>query len=126
MLAAASLALNQAGEGSSPSGPTGRNDEARNPKLPIGIRHSGFFRHSSFVIRHLKRTHDVAAACLLAMQEVRVQLPLGALWDLKFGISDLRSADDPRVGKLGNPPGLGPGERRFKSDRADSGRRKAW
>ena len=47
MLVAASLALNQAGEGSSPSGPTG--------------------------------THDVAAACLLAMQEVRVQLPLGAL-----------------------------------------------
>ena len=55
------------------------------------------------------------------MQEVRVQLPLGALWDLTFEISDLRSADAPRVGKLGNPPGLGPGERRFESDRADFG-----
>lgn len=47
MLAAAYLALNQRGEGSSPSGPT--------------------------------CTRDVTAASLLAMQDVRVRFPLGAL-----------------------------------------------
>ena len=73
MLAAAYLALNQRGEGSSPSDPTG--------------------------------TRDVTAACLLAMQDVRVQLPLGALsW---------------RVGEPGNPPALEAGDRQFKSDHAD-------
>ena len=60
MLAAASLALNQAGEGSSPSGPT----------------------------------------------------PLNIGWKTKDHI-------DRRVGKLGNPPALGAGDRRFKSDHAD-------
>jgi hypothetical protein len=73
VLAAAYLALNQRGEGSSPSGPTG--------------------------------TRDVTAACLLAMQDVRVQLPLGAL------------AQD--VGKPGNPPVSGTGKRGFKSHRPD-------
>ena len=47
MLAAAYLALNQRGEGSSPSGPN--------------------------------CTRDVTVASLLAMQDVRVQFPLGAL-----------------------------------------------
>ena len=72
-LAAAYLALNQRGEGSSPSGPTG--------------------------------TRDVTAACLLAMQDVRVQLPLGALHQ--------------DVGKPGNPPVSGTGKRGFKSHRPD-------
>ena len=74
MLAAACLALNQRGEGPSPSGPT--------------------------------CTRDVTAASLLAMQEVRVRLPLGA------------STQD--VGKSGNPPVLGTGKRGFKSHRPDS------
>ena len=73
MLAAAYLALNQPGEGSSPSDPT--------------------------------RTRDVVAACLLAMQGVRVRFPLGAL------------AQD--VGKPGNPPVSGTGKRGFKSQRPD-------
>ena len=73
MLAAACLALNQRGEGSSPSGPS--------------------------------CTCDVTAASLLAMQDVRVQLPLGAL------------AQD--VGKPGNPPVSGTGKRGFKSHRPD-------
>ena len=73
MLAAAYLALNQGGEGSSPSCPT--------------------------------CTRDVTASCLLARQDVRVQLPLGAL------------AQD--VGKPGNPPVSGTGKRGFKSHRPD-------
>ena len=77
MLAAAYLALNQRGDGSSPSSPT--------------------------------CTRDVTAACLLAMQDVRVQLPLGAL------------AQD--VGKPGNPPVSGTGKpqvtRGLKSHRPD-------
>jgi hypothetical protein len=73
VLAAAYLALNQRGEGSSPSGPT--------------------------------CARDVTAACLLAMQDVRVQLPLGAF------------AQD--VGKPGNPPVSGTGKRGFKSHRPD-------
>lgn len=73
MLAAAYLALNQRGDGSSPSSPT--------------------------------CTRDVTAACLLAMQDVRVQLPLGAL------LQD--------VGKPGNPPVSGTGKRGFKSHRPD-------
>ena len=47
VLAPAYLALNQRGEGSSPSGPA--------------------------------CARDVTAACLLAMQDVRVRFPLGAL-----------------------------------------------
>ena len=74
MLAAAYLALNQRGEGSSPSGPN--------------------------------CTRDVTAASLLAMQDVRVRFPLGAL------------AQD--VGKPGNPPVSGTGKRGFKSHRPDS------
>ena len=74
MLAAAYLALNQRGEGSSPSDPT-------------------------------TCTRDVTVASLLAMQDVRVRFPLGAL------------AQD--VGKPGNPPALGAGDRQFKSDHAD-------
>ena len=67
MLAAAYLALNQRGEGSSPSGPT--------------------------------CTRDVTAASLLAMQEVRVRLPLGALTQ--------------DVGKPSNPPASGTGKRGY-------------
>src|SRR5712692_8714008 len=74
VLAAAYLALNQRGDGSSPSSPT--------------------------------CTRDVRVACLLAMQDVRVRFPLGAL------IQD--------VGKPGNPPVSGTGKRGFKSHRPDS------
>ena len=50
--------------------------------------------------------HDVAAACRLAMADVRVQLPLGA-----FAIQD--------VGKPGIPRALGARDRWFKSSRPD-------
>jgi hypothetical protein len=60
----------------------------------------------------LKRTHDVAAAYLLAMQKVPVRLRLGALWR--------------RVGKLGIAACFGSTRRptlrvgaRFKSGHAD-------
>ncbi len=52
--------------------------------------------------------HDVAAACRLAMAEVRVQLPLGAL------------EEEQDVGKPGIPPVSGTGDRRFESGRPDS------
>ena len=51
------------------------------------------------------RAHDVAAACRLAMAEVRVRLPLGALFQ--------------GVGKPGNPRVSGTRDRRFKSDHPD-------
>ena len=76
MLAAAYLALNQRGEGSSPSDPTA-----------------------------MFCTRDVTAACLLAMQDVRVRFPLGALTQ--------------DVGKPGNPPVSGTGKRGFKSHGPD-------
>ena len=50
--------------------------------------------------------HDVAAACRLAMAEVRVQLPLGALVKQD-------------VGKPGIPRASGARDRRFKSGRPD-------
>ena len=50
--------------------------------------------------------HDVAAACRLAMAEVRVQLPLGALVKQD-------------VGKSGIPRAPGARDRRFKSGRPD-------
>ena len=34
------------------------------------------------------RAHDVAAACRLAMAEVRVRLPLGALKKLDCGVAE--------------------------------------
>ena len=77
VLAAAYLALNQRGEGSSPSGPT--------------------------------CTRDVTVASLLAMQDVRVRFPLGALTDKET--SGRRKAR--------NPPVSGTGKRGFKSHRPD-------
>jgi hypothetical protein len=53
-----------------------------------------------------QRTHDVAAAYLLAMQKVPVRLRLGAFRR--------------RVGKLGIPRASGARDRRFKSGHADS------
>ena len=50
--------------------------------------------------------HDVAAACRLAMAEVRVRLPLGAL-------------DEQDVGKPGIPRASGARDRGFKSRRPD-------
>lgn len=43
--------------------------------------------HSPLTSRHspLLSAHDVAAACRLAMADVRVQLPLGASWQMAFG-----------------------------------------
>ena len=93
MLAAAYLALNQGGEGSSPSGPT----ENVATTLWAMEHHAKRDEYGS--------TRDVTAACLLAMQDVRVRFPLGAL------------AQD--VGKPGNPPVLGTGKRGFKSHRPD-------
>jgi hypothetical protein len=112
VLAAAHPALNRAGEGSSPSGPirqvsTGgpaaghrtRNAAAWVRVPPGALR---FFDNSVTV----KCAHDVAAACRLAMAEVRVRLPLGT-WTTRG------------VGKSGNPPASGAGERRFESGRPD-------
>ena len=68
--------------------------------------------------------HDVAEACRLAMPEVRVRLPLDALRsrvevgsfpDRSFAMNETKR----RVGKPGNPPALGAGDRQFKSDHAD-------
>ena len=47
---------------------------------------------------------------------MRVQLPLGALRPPSVA----EQSRSQRVGKFGNPPGSGPGDRRFKSDHADS------
>lgn len=60
MLAAACLALNQVGEGSSPSSPT--------DNLVIDAS-----------------AHDVTATYCLAMAEMRVQFPLGALFWSQLG-----------------------------------------
>ena len=54
----------------------------------------------------IDRAHDVAETYLLAMQESRVQLPLGAL-------------DRQDVGKPGIPRASGARERGFKSRRPD-------
>src|SRR4051812_8322937 len=51
------------------------------------------------------RVHDVAVACYLAGVDVWVRLPLDALTQ--------------DVGKPGNPPAWGAGERRFKSGHPD-------
>ncbi len=64
-------------------------------------------RVCSLTIRPVIRcAHDVAVACCLAMAEVRVRLPLGAL-----EIQD--------VGKPGIPRASGARDRRFKSGRPD-------
>src|SRR5271170_4459505 len=100
VLAAAHLALNQASEGSSPSGPTKQHDAlvvqwprlrtrnaATRVRVPPGALTSLIFDNSA----RLFCTHDVAVACCLARAEVRVRLPLGAL-------------DQQGVGKPGIPP----------------------
>ena len=110
VLAAASPALNRAGEGSSPSSPTEPQAlvSSGQDSAPV-MRRRGFESHpvlwlfDNLVIA--KRAHDVAAACRLAMADVRVQIPLDAL--------------PQDVGKPGNPPAWGAGERRFKSDHPD-------
>ena len=61
-----------------------------------------FFDNSA----HHIRAHDVAAACRLAMAEVRVRLPLGAF-------------DEQDVGKPGIPRASGARDRGFKSRRPD-------
>ena len=58
--------------------------------------------------------HDVAAAYRLAMAEVRVRLPLGALVSRQFQ----------GVGKLGNPRASEARDRRFESGRPDCGIRR--
>ena len=85
-LVAERLALNQVGEGSSPSGPTGRNgrlhwSSSGEDTAPV-MRRRGFESHPvpsvSLTIRtRLMRAHDVVAAYRLAMAEARVRLPLG-------------------------------------------------
>ena len=85
MLAAAHRTLNPPGEGSSPSGPTDKMHwlSSGEDTAPV-MRRRGFeslpvLLSGSLTIRHTHCAHDVAAACRLAMAEVRVQLPLGAL-----------------------------------------------
>ena len=62
--------------------------------------------YGSLTIRHTLRAHDVAAASRLAMAEVRVRLPLGAL-------------DRQDVGKPGIPRASGARDRGFNSRRPD-------
>jgi hypothetical protein len=83
VLAAAHLALNQAGEGSSPSGPTVRDAlvvqrrRSRPRKAGTWVRvPPGALRLFDNPASAL-RAHDVAVAYCLAMAEVRVRLPLG-------------------------------------------------
>ena len=84
MLAAASLALNQAGEGSSPSGPTDKQAlvvqrprlRTRNAVTPVRVRPGAL---AVWQFGCDTSAHDVAAACCLARAEERVRLPLGAL-----------------------------------------------
>ena len=66
----------------------------------------------------IRRAHDVAVACCLAMAEVRVQLPLGA-FDLECGnsLSLYRVFQD--VGKPGIPRVSGARDRRFESGHPD-------
>ena len=83
MLVAASLAPNQAGEGSSPSGPTDKHwsssgqDSA--PVMRIRRFESGPVLSLFDNLVVTTSAHDVTAACCLARAEVRVQFPLGAL-----------------------------------------------
>ena len=111
MLAAAQRTLNPPGEGSSPSGPTDRHWSSSGEDTAPVMRRRGseslpVLLYGSLTIRHTLRAHDVAAACRLAMAEVRVQLPLGA-----FTEQD--------VGKPGIPRASGARDRRFKSGRPD-------
>ena len=123
MLAAAQRTLTPPGEGSSPSDPTeqralvvqwpgyrirghrraavvGATRVRVPPGAPDGL--SRFFDNSA----HHVSAHDVAAACRLAMAEVRVQLPLGAL-------------NEQDVGKPSIPRASGARDRGFKSRRPD-------
>jgi hypothetical protein len=84
VLAAASLVLTQAGEGSSPSGLTdGTHLSSSGEDSAFVMRGRGFESHrvlcGSLTIQRAFCTHDVVVACCLAMAEVRVRLPLGAL-----------------------------------------------
>jgi hypothetical protein len=78
VLAAAHLALNQAGEGSSPSGPTPRRGMASDVMPAIGVAPAYQpDARPSLTSRNRWRAHDVAAAYRLAMAEARVRVPLG-------------------------------------------------
>lgn len=102
MLAAAYLALNQRGGGSSPPGPTRRTGcEWRTFRVP--------FKSLWFHCK-TERTHDVAAACRVAIADVPVQLRLGALGIWRAGCGKARN----------NPPPWGGGERWFESSHPDS------
>ena len=75
------------------------------------MRRRGFESHPVLLLfdnsAHHSRAHDVAAACRLAMAEVRVRLPLGAF------------RDEQDVGKPGIPRASGARDRGFKSGRPD-------
>ena len=79
---AALRTFNPAGVGSSPSEPTRCTCEVEAACHPARCGSAGSspaWCSRSLTIRSLQRcAHDVAAACCLAMAEVRVQLPLGA------------------------------------------------
>ena len=111
MFAAAYPALNRAGDGSSPSGPT-ENRQAlvvQRQDSALVMRRRGFDSHPVLLLFEnsvrLQRAHDVAVASLLAMQDAPVQLRL--------------VASIQRVGKPGIPRASGARDRRFKSDHAD-------
>ena len=78
-------------------------------------RRREFESHPVLLQQHSKsRAHDVAVAYCLAMAEVRVRLPLGAL-------GRPRVCTYQGVGKFGNPRASGARDRRFKSGRPDCG-----
>ena len=83
MLVAASLALNQAGEGSSPSGPTDNKHWSSSgqdsaPVMRLRRFESGPVLSLIDNLVVFTSAHDVTAACCLARAEERVQFPLGA------------------------------------------------
>ena len=85
MLAAAYPVLTRKGDGSSPSGPNWKHWWSSGDDAALVRRKRGFDSHLVLWTRLLfdnlvkPCTHDVAVAYRLAMAEVRVQLPLGAL-----------------------------------------------
>ena len=111
MLAEACLALNQVGDGSSPSGPTDNDRHwwSSGDDSALVTRQRGFDSRPVLLLFdnlvRLQRAHDVAVAYLPATQDAPVQLRLGASFQ--------------RVGKPGIPRAPGARDRRFKSDHAD-------
>ena len=83
VLAAAFPALNRAGEGSSPSGPTDNKHWSSSGQDSAPVMRGRRFESGPVLslfdnLVVTQSAHDVTAACCLARAEERVQFPLGA------------------------------------------------